>query len=45
MFVCDRPVTVAEHAESHRGWILPRTLSFTATEEFVVLCLYLSLCE
>ncbi len=25
MFICDRLVTVAEHAESHRGWILPRT--------------------
>ncbi len=25
MFICDRSVTVAEHAESHRGWILPRT--------------------
>ncbi len=27
MFVCDRPVSVAEHAESHRSWILPRILN------------------
>ncbi len=29
MFVCGCPVTVAEHAESHRGWILPRTCVLT----------------
>ncbi len=28
MFICDHLVTVAEHAESHRGWILPRKSLF-----------------